>query len=238
MLYWTPYLGNQIALYNGSTWVTYSVSADLNISLAGTIANRPYDVFCYHNGTIPTLELLAWTNSANRATALVLQDGVYCKTGALTRRYLGTVYINSSGGQSDDTITRRNVYNYYNRVRRRLYVLEGTSHAYNGAYRLWNNSETDNRLEFVIGVAEEITEVDVNTAVKAGADGSSARTRIYIDGSGVGNPASNYNNQYVVGSSLIKTLLAAGYHYVNLYEYGDHASSTFANMVLEGMVMA
>ncbi len=41
----------------------------------------------------PTLEALVWTNDTTRATALVRQDGVWSKTGALTRRYLGTVRV-------------------------------------------------------------------------------------------------------------------------------------------------
>lgn len=96
-LYCTQFNGNQISLFDGSHWSTYP-SAEMSIAL-GTLVNAVgYDVFCYANSGVPTLELLAWTNSTTRATALVLQNGVYCKTGALTRRYLGSFY--NAGNQS------------------------------------------------------------------------------------------------------------------------------------------
>lgn len=234
-LYYTPFEGDRIALYNGSGWETLAFS-ELSISLSGLTASRPYDVFCYNNSGTATLELLAWTNASTRATALTTQNGVLVKSGAATRRYLGTICINASGGQTDDTTIARLVWNYYHRRARRLYVTEQTSHTYNGAYRLWNNSETNNRLEFMIGVAEDAAQYLANPAIKAGADGSSARTHLYIDGSATGFVMSNYNNQYIICSTAVIDLPAAGLHYLNLMEYGDHASSTFVHMRLSAQV--
>lgn len=238
-LYYTPDDGDKLALFNGTSWDILTLTSDLSLSLAGYTASRLYDIFVYNNAGTPTLESAIWTNATTRATALTTQNGVLVKSGATTRRYLGTIYINSSGGQTDDSALKRNVFNYYHRAQRTLTVNEATNHTYGTtSYRLWNNSETDNRLELVIGVAKDDIEIDVSTAVKAGADGSSARTRIYIDGTGAGSPASNYNNQYVVGAAVVKTALAAGFHYINLFEYGDHASSTFSNFRMGIMVNA
>jgi hypothetical protein len=100
-LYCTPYNGSYISLFNGTSWDTFS-SAEFSIAL-GTLTNAVgYDVFAYSNSGVPTLELLAWTNATSRATNLVYQNGVLCKTGALTRRYLGSFY---NGGNQTSTVT-------------------------------------------------------------------------------------------------------------------------------------
>lgn len=96
-IYCTPFNGNKISLYNGTSWDTLT-SSEFSLSL-GTLTNKkPYDVFCYANSGVPTLEFLVWTSDTARATALTLQDGVLVKSGALTRKYLGTFY--NQGNQS------------------------------------------------------------------------------------------------------------------------------------------
>ena len=81
--------------------------------MIGLTASRVYDVFGYLNSGTLALELLIWTDATNRATALAYQDGVLIKSGNATRRYLGTIYINSTGGQTEDTEIQRFVWNYY-----------------------------------------------------------------------------------------------------------------------------
>lgn len=103
-IYLTPYKGNVISLYNGTNWVSYE-SNEISLAL-GTLTNKtPYDVFCYANSSIPTLEFTAWTDETNRATALTTQDGILVKSGATTRRYLGTFY---NAGNQTATVTISN----------------------------------------------------------------------------------------------------------------------------------
>lgn len=78
-LYWTPYNGNQISLYDGaSKWNTRTFS---EISLAlGTLSDATiYDVFLYDNaGTVAFDTLVAWRNpffaisGASNATPIVI----------------------------------------------------------------------------------------------------------------------------------------------------------------------
>jgi len=99
-IYYTPYAGNRIALYDGSAWVVAGFS-DVSASLSGLIANTNYDVFGYSNSGALTLELVAWTNATTRATAVARQDGVLVKSGAATRRYLGTLRTTGTTGQTE-----------------------------------------------------------------------------------------------------------------------------------------
>jgi len=237
-LYFTPFRGARIAVYDGSAWNIF-VLGQISLSLAALTASTLYDIFIYGDtGTETlTLEAVAWSSATARATAQTTQDGVLVKSGDATRRYLGTIYINSSGGQTDDTTTKRNVWNYYNRVERRLYTSEATLHTYSGAARLWNNSETNNRLEFALGVAEDVVSVGMRASL-TGTGGFLASTTLYLDGSGLDYRATNANAYTMIGGSSGKELPAAGFPYLNLYEVGNNASSQFNNMSFNAGVWA
>jgi len=125
-LYVTPYRGNLCAFYDGSSaWVTRSFS-EIAIALAGLTANSLYDVFCYDNAGSMACETLIWSSSAagtsTRATALALQNGVYVKTGATTRRFMGTFRITGSTGQTEDSAVNRLVANWTHPVARLVRV--------------------------------------------------------------------------------------------------------------------
>ncbi|MFA6213556.1 MAG: hypothetical protein WC714_29230 [Candidatus Obscuribacterales bacterium] len=90
-LYLTPLDGNSIGLYNGTSW-SMVTSSEVSLALGTLTSKRPYDVFAYNNSGVVTLEVLAWTSTSARATGLVTQDGILVKSGATTRRYLGTLH--------------------------------------------------------------------------------------------------------------------------------------------------
>ena len=161
-IYCSPYKGNRIALFDGSNW-HMRTSAEFSIAIPA-VTNAMYDVFCYDNATVPTLELLAWTNATTRATALALQDGVLSKTGALTRRYMGSVYVGPSSGQSADAVSGRWLWNYYNRVRRQMLVTDTTNTwNYTTATIRQANNSTANQLDFVVGWSEDVVTAEVNS---------------------------------------------------------------------------
>ena len=160
-IYFTPYKGDNIALYDGSKWVLVSFS-QVTISLSGLTASKPYDVFGYLSAGALAIETLVWTNTTTRATALAYQNGVLSKTGALTRRYLGTVFINASGGQTDDTLLKRYIWNYANRVGRSLQRLETTnSWNYTTATYRQANGAAANQVETCVGWSEVLLNVSV-----------------------------------------------------------------------------
>ena len=158
-IYFTPYKGNKVALYDGSKWVAYTFT-ERSLALTAT-SGSVYDVFLYDNAGTLTLETLVWTNTTTRATALVLQDGIYCKTGALTRRYLGTFYATGTNQTSDSggaagTAGFRCLWNYYNRRPRKMWACESTaSWAYHTAAYRGSNGTAIVRLNMVIGVSED-----------------------------------------------------------------------------------
>lgn len=153
-LYFTPYGGNKISLYDGTRWKVYTFT-ERSLSLSLT-SGSVYDVWLYDNAGTLTLETLVWTNSTTRATALTTQDGVLVKTGATTRRYLGTI-LASGTDTTEDSDSKRYVWNYYNRVPYKDFRKDTTdswTDAGNGTWSAVNGGSSVWRHDFVIGVQE------------------------------------------------------------------------------------
>lgn len=232
-VYFTPYKGNLISLYDGSTaWETL-VFTELSLSLSGFTANTPYDFFVYNNSGTPTLEATAWTNDTTRATALTTQDGVYVKTGATTRKYVGTVRMAGSTGQTEFSIgsvgsggasQKLYVWNYYNRVLTTTYTGDTTDYwIYTGGWRSANNSG-NNRITFVVGVAEDVIDASYNCYIYTS---GTAIVGIAYDTTSAftGTPSGQYSGQYCFAEA--KFVPSAGGHFVQAIEYGISGTSYF-----------
>lgn len=156
VVYFTPYNGNTIGLYDGSEWDLFSFS-ELSLSLSGYAANTNYDIFIYNNSGTLTLESSAWTNDTTRATSLTAQDSIYVKTGAINRRYLGTIRTTSSTGQCEDSVTKRFVWNYYNREERllRKYIYGSWTYA-TAAWRVFAGASASTySVDVVTGLSQD-----------------------------------------------------------------------------------
>lgn len=182
-LYFEPYKGDKVALYDGSAnWDVYDLGSGVSITFSGLSADTNYDVFLYDNSGL-TLELVAWSNNTTRATALTTQDGVYVKSGATARLYIGTIRTTSSSPtiECEDSAENRFVWNYYNRVKRKLVreepVNDWTSTTYGGFRQVRNNAA--NQVEIVVGVNEDCV------SMVASLNGSHSATTAYFS-TGIG----------------------------------------------------
>lgn len=229
-LYFTPHRGNRIALYNGTNWTLYSFT-EISLALAGLTANRNYDVFIYNNAGTPTLELTAWSTNTTRATALLLQDGIYLRTGATTRRYVGTIRA-TAANQTQDTERQRFVWNYQNPVARYFYVTDGTN-SWTYTTNNWRsaNNSTANRVEVVIGLAETLVEARVMSFITNGSG-----TLNYFS-SGVGIDTTTVNSASIRGAGSNNAMYnqvwgeyrgypGIGYHFLQWVERGAGTSIT------------
>lgn len=223
-IYCTPYKGNQISLYSGSAWVSRS-SAEFSVALGTLTSGKPYDVFCYDNSGTPTLELLAWTNDTTRATALAYQDGALVKSGAATRRYLGTLYTTSTT-TTEDSVANRYLWNYYNRAVRTMSRIETTaSWTYStGSWRQANGSSA-NQINFVIGVSEDAISARVSAyAINSSTTGRFVRAGVGVDSttanSAMEGAAAVINNGLTL-TALFSSLISPGRHYLAWLENGD-----------------
>ena len=220
-VYMTPYKSNRIALYNGTSWVMYN-TAQLSLAL-GTLTNdQGYDVFCYANSGVPTLEILAWSNNTTRATALVYQDGVLCKSGALTRRYVGS-FLTTSTTTTEDSASKRYVFNYNNRVSRPQTRIDGNATwSYNNSTVRQARGSSSNQLNFFIGVVENPIDYFLTANSQSGTSTSAYNgiglnsTSAYTNGTACSSGASNDYLSNTVSGSLYPTL---GKNYVAWLEW-------------------
>lgn len=253
-IYYAPYSGNRIALYDGSAaWTVLSFS-ELSLAIPAN-TNTMHDVFAYNNSGVVAVEALAWTNDTTRATALTTQNGVLVKSGATTRRYLGSFRTTGVSGQTEDSAANRLVWNMYNRAPRNMRVIEATdSWNYStGTWRSMNNS-TANRLAMVRGL-----DVDAVSAKAYGyCTNSTSTPRTVRTGIGLDSTsaiASNTVCQPAGAWTAAANPQAAydgfpglGYHYLQALEYGggtdtqtwfgDAGAPTLLQTCIAGVVFA
>jgi hypothetical protein len=233
-LYFAPYAGNRIALFDGSaTWKTWAFS-QLSIAVPATTATM-YDVWVYDNSGTPALELLAWTNDTTRATALTTQNGVLVKTGATTRRYVGSFRTTGVSGQTEDSFANRLVWNYYNRVHRPMRNAAETANSwtYTTATLRQANANATNQLAFVVGVAEVALRAQVIAACRNDNAGVLVNVGIGLDSTsanatGFQNAgiSTNVVNQQVPLTAQLVAYPAVGYHYAAWLEYSQATGTT------------
>lgn len=220
-LYFTPWDGDKISLYDGTRWKVYTFTERSIAVPASTDTN--YDVFLYDNAGTLTLELTAWTNDSTRATALTTQDSIYVKTGATTRRYLGTIRTTDSSGECEDSTSRRFVWNYYNRVERLLLAVEATN-SWTYTTDTWREANGGavglgaTNVQILIGVDDQPIHVEVvcgaywseagapASAVGVGLDSSSTNSALifgYFAPNVGGNTQAKYVGHPGIGEQII-----------------------------------
>lgn len=231
-LYLTPYEGADIAIYSGSAWVVFR-PGELSITTGGLASSTMYDVFIQYNSGVPQLSLTAWTNVTTRATALAYQNGVLVLSGTPTSRYVGSIYSNASTQFTDSGILR-GVWNYYNRVNRRVInVSMSASWTYASATIRQCDASALFQFDFVIGVSEDnmqfIATLPYNMVTTTsyrigwGLDSTTAfhSMATYGDLSAAGT-VSLWTN----GTAILFSHIPIGYHYVSLNEQNPGAAGT------------
>jgi hypothetical protein len=180
-IYFTPAVGNKVALYNPALdlWQLYTF-AQLSLNMSALAVNS-YDIFIYDAGSTGlTLEYVAWSSGAVRGTALAIQNGVLVRNANPSHRYLGTVYLQITGTIYDDE-TRRFVWNYYNRVHRSL-LYQTLTNTWNDTTNGWAPLENVNfRVNFVVGLDECLVNLQVQAIAFKVSGGGMAMIGIGLD---------------------------------------------------------
>ena len=232
-VYWTPYKGNSIALYDGTALWKHLSFAEISVAVPST-TSTPFDLFVYNNSGAAALEALSRTNDTTRATALTAQDGVYVKSGATTRRYVGTGRTTGSSGQTEDSVANRLLWNYYNRVPRQCFRSEATSHTYTTAsFRAWNNSASAAQVAFMVGVLEDAIIGFVQARTTVGIIGADGKVSLGLN-STTASEFYDYlyftpTGTFAAGSSA-PLIPALGYNYACPIELGGASSITFVDV--------
>lgn len=230
-LYFSPFDGNTIGLYNTTStqWDLLSFS-EVSLSLTSLTALKNYDIFGYNSSGTLVLDYTEWTDDDDRATALTRQNGVLVKTGELNKRYLGTIRTMDTGGtiHTRDTIASRLVWNYYNRKPMNLYSYINGNVAYTTqAWRNYVNNSTvreinGGRVEFVCG-DPVVFDVTGNFQLRRGYSGvgvdssSPQQNLVFHENAGYSHRGVGSGSRSSVSSQVA---VNAGYHFCQLCQYG------------------
>lgn len=225
-LRYTPHCGNQVVLYDGTKWASL-VFAETALSLAGLAADTNFDIWGYNNAGTFALDSTAWASATARATALVRENGLHVQDGDITRRYLGTFRTTGTIGQTEDSVTKRYVWNCYNRTMRPMRVVDATdSWAYTTATWRSANGAAANRVAYVVGLNED----PVRARVKAIANNGAVLVAV-----GVGVDSTSVNSAQVggAGSGFYMNVTAEyqgfpgiGYHFLQWLEISQASGTT------------
>ena len=185
-VYYTPYCGNQVPIYDGTSMVPTTFS-ELTLTLASQhTASNIFDVFVFLNSSTPTLATgPAWgtatAGSGARGTGagtteLARVGGLWTNAVSMTGRnssttysisanratYLGTIFIDGSNGQvtchtAYGQSRKWGVWNAYNRVPILLKAGDSTA-SWTYATNTWqsSNAAAANTLAVLTGLPEEI----------------------------------------------------------------------------------
>jgi hypothetical protein len=233
-VYFTPYNGSLVSLYDGTRWKMYSLT-ERTLALGTLTSGLNYDVFLYDNSGTLTLEATAWTNDTTRATALTTQDGVYVKTGATTRRYLGTFRTTSTtttedsgGGVTTVVGGKRFLWNRYNQEWRHINVHDTTDSWASGTSGVIRQARATagNKVEWVSGDASTpvdaflLAPYEARGTTTLGAVGLGLDTTTAF--SGVWSEFYNANTLTLIGPNTGKYTgqPGLGYHYLSWNEQG------------------
>jgi len=161
VLYYTPYNGDYVALYDtvNTRWDLYQFT-ERSLNLSGLAANTNYDIFIYNISGTLVLQPVAWATSgagtSTRASAITQLESVWVKDSD-KRRYLGTIRTTAVAGQCEDSLVNRFVWNVSNQTTRFLKLLDAVNHTYTtSSWRNYNNNSTF-RVNLILGLASLIT---------------------------------------------------------------------------------
>lgn len=239
-VFFTPYNGNRISVYDGTRWELYTFT-ERTLALGTLTSGKNYDVFIYDNSGTLTLELsAAWTNDTTRADALTTQDGIFVKSGSTTRRYLGTIRTTSTtttedsiGGVTTQVGGKGFVWNMYNRQRRPLKVIDTTdSWTYGTATFRQMNNVTGNKVEFVSGITD--TTLDANAMSSPFIDTSGDACQVAVGIDSTTTPMGLFQQGYISGATGVVACSGRyigypgiGYHFVAALERASAGTVTF-----------
>jgi len=241
-VYFTPHNGNGIALYDGSSTWTNATFTEITCTVPSTTATL-YDVFIYDNGSAVVSDVVAWASDTARTTALILQDGIYVKTGATTRKYVGTFCTTETAGQVVDTLRRRLVYNYYNKISRTFLRQESTvSWVYSTATLRQVNANSANQVEVVIGVRDTSIALEFIHFAVSGSTGNfmaaiGENSTSAVATNCIGGVETRVAGYVLNPKAHITTIPRLGYSYYAMLEMPTAACTWYSTLTVSGAVV-
>lgn len=252
-VYYTPYGGDQVPLYNGTsmTMTTFpevsQATSDTTKSPAAVAATSVYDLFAWDDGgTKRVTRGPAWTNSTTRGYTFTVVNGVALNTSSITNgpaaqrgTWVGTIASNASStidyifgaASSGGTAARLMVWNAYNRVSTSTSVVDtGSGYVYASSAIRQARASAGNQISFVVGSQEEALTVTAAVALTTASSTAAAFGVGYDSATAFAvNPFSTFGGGAAtfVGSSTLINTPSIGTHTVYRLETTATGSATY-----------
>jgi len=253
-IYYAPYVGNQIPIYDGVSFRNAAFSelsvatTDTTKSPAAIGASKVNDWFVWDDaGTLRIGHGPDWTSDTARSagTALVMVNGIWLNNANITNgpaasrgTYVGTTRSNSSSQldfifpTTHGTAGLIGIWNAYNRVLLPVRVSDGTaSWTYTTASVRQVNGSAVNQISFVSGLAEDAVEGSFNIATTLSAVVAAYKEySVAMDSTTVTAGTAAIQNGVAVAAQFSASVRYAwspqlGYHYIAALELGDGANN-------------
>jgi hypothetical protein len=252
-IYYTAYSGDQVPIYNGSSWTMTPITGgeisvlttDTTKNPAAIGASKVNDWFVWNDaGTIRIGHGPDWTDDTTRSagTALVMVNGILLNNASITNgpaasrgTYVGTTRSNGSSqldwifgaAANGGTAGFFGVWNMYNRC----YVTSicadnNDSWVYTSLTVRAANAKTTMRHSFVSGSAEDAFIAKYEIMCLAAGDGVVVGVGYDVTNAFSGIKGANQSVTEVSMTSEFSTT-ALGFHFFNACESGDTANGTF-----------
>ena len=179
IVYYTPYVGQWVPVWTGTTWQMLDPGGELSQSITDTtkspaavVANANYDMFVWNDaGVVRCTRGPAWASQTARAVGLQRTAGLLTNAADITNgplagvgTYVGTITTDGSGtltflqggaaaGGAQAFIS---LWNMYNRVFWSGMVIDSTA-SWTYAVNAWRpaNGSVANRVTFVLGMPDD-----------------------------------------------------------------------------------
>lgn len=222
-------------------WIPRRIaSTALSGSLSGLGSGGDGYIYAYWTGSAIALEITS--------TGTDTVEGVKVQSGDRTKRYVGFVLTGSSSGSATDNPQYRQLFSWYNRIRKGIRVaVEGAGHTYNSSTeRSWGG--TDRLVEVCTGPTLDGMTDNIFAIVmsnhNAGAAGSNAYVTLGLNSTSVGALSLTAENK---GASRITTTAGRNWcphefggirDIIYILESGDATNAAnFNEVALEGHVV-
>jgi hypothetical protein len=247
-IFYALYLGNQIALYDGTVWTNFEFSeltnttTDATKNPASVANNSNYDLFVWNDaGTLRLGRGPAWTSDTARGTgagttelervngALVNKIAITNGPAAQRGRYVGTVRSNGTAtidwiiSSAQDVAQFIGVWNMYNRVLVAATAKEGTN-SWTYASTTWRSANADNanRISAIFGLNEDAVDVKNIQFVQLSCTGAAVQGLVGIGLDSTSAPAFGVNAGGYI-DTVTATIIGAGIaSYAGLAGLGFH----------------
>ena len=175
-IYFTPYNGNRIAIYNNSEW-SIETFTETSLNISGLAASTNYDVY-YHNSK---LYVEAWADDSTSLNNTVV-DGILVSVNDNRHRYVGSIRISSANTVVANSETC-GIWNYYNQIKHTMRFVIGTGFNTTSPLptRIWNNNSSF-KIQAILGQSANVF-VSL-TSQFFSTSGGTVRVNLSADGSG------------------------------------------------------